>query len=334
MLQNNCIPEHYQKGAEEIARALQESDDILISAHVNPDGDAVGALVAASCICTALQKRHVLYSSTGIPAFLQFFPLPQTVYKTLDALPFTPERAFFVDCGEFHRLGGDLEAAAPRIPRINVDHHRGDGMGTVANFVCPGASSTTQLLAYVAAALHIPLTGLLAEAVALGLITDTGGFAFSNTTADVFALAAQLAENGCDFAALRESVDHTVRVEKMRLWGALVQHVRFLAEGRVACLAVGRADLERFSATRDDLEGLVEYLRRIQSVEISAILREEEPNLCRFSLRSIAARDVWAIASALSGGGHRNAAGGTLKEPLALAEEHVLQAILHALDQE
>ena len=190
------------------------------------------------------------------------------------------------------------------------------GMGSMANLIYSSAASTTLLLAYLALALGIPLKGGLGEAIALGLITDTGGFSHANTDADVFALSAHLSSQGVDFAGLREHIEHCIRKEKMRLWGHLVQKVQFLGQGRIALSTVSRDDLALDNATREDTEGFVEYLRKIKDVQVACLLREEGDNCVKFSLRSGVEWDVWKIADELGGGGHKNAAGGTLLQPL------------------
>ncbi len=309
------IPSAYAAKVHEAANAVQDLSCVLIAAHVNPDGDAIGSMCAASLILRALGKETVLYSPGPLPASLSFFALPGPCFNSLDTLPFVPRSAFYVDCGEPYRLGSELEKKALLFPSVNVDHHRGSGMGSMANLIFSSAASTTLLLAYLALALGIPLKDSLGEAIALGLITDTGGFSHANTDADVFALSAHLSSQGVDFAGLREHIEHCIRKEKMRLWGHLVQKVQFLAQGRIALSAVSRDDLALDNATREDTEGFVEYLRKIKDVQVACLLREED-NCVKFSLRSGAEWDVWKIADELGGGGHKNAAGGTLLQPL------------------
>lgn len=166
-----------------MAQALNDIDRVVISGHVNPDGDAVGSAVAAALILRALGKEFALYSSTGLPHYLSFFPLPGTIHTNLERLPFKPQSALLLDCGEPQRLGRELADRLPDLTSVNIDHHLGgDGMGTLANWVEPQAAATAQLMAYVASAAGLPLKDGLADAVALGVITDTGGFCHGNTS--------------------------------------------------------------------------------------------------------------------------------------------------------
>ncbi|MCR4666313.1 MAG: DHH family phosphoesterase [Desulfovibrio sp.] len=311
-----------------VAKALSSLDHVVVSAHVNPDGDALGSAIASILILKALGKQVAFYSSTGIPDFLQFMPLPCKLHRSLDTIPFTPESAFLVDCGEFHRIGGDLETAVQGLARVNVDHHEGQGMGTIATWVEPQAAAAAQLMAYLALCVDIPLEGDLARAVALGVVTDTGGFSFGNTSADVFDLCSLLVRNGLDISRLRQEIDNTLRPQQVRLWGQLSDRIELLCGGRLAFCRADRALLAKCGAVRDDLEGFVEYLRRIRGVRVSCLVREEEDARCKFSLRSLQGVDVWSIAKTMNGGGHKNAAGGTLFCSLDEAAEQLKKALL------
>lgn len=328
------IPPGFLAGAQRMARALNELDCVLISGHLNPDGDALGSLVAAALILRSLGKEFVLYSSTGLPQYLAFFPLPDTIHINLERLPFKPQSALLLDCGEPHRLGRELAERLPELPSVNIDHHLGsDGMGSRANWVEPGAAATAQLMAYVALAAGLPLKNGLADAVALGIITDTGGFCHGNTSADVFFLCARLVADGCDVTGLRERLENNWSLGRMRLWGRLMERARLTRNGSVAFCRVLLEDLHLCHALKEDLEGFVEQLRRLRGVKVAALLREDGARLCKFSLRSYGSVDVRAVAALLGGGGHFNAAGGTLRLPADQAEKALLSAVDRQLNE-
>ncbi|MCR5814622.1 MAG: bifunctional oligoribonuclease/PAP phosphatase NrnA [Desulfovibrio sp.] len=321
------IPLPYRQKAQEVAAVLPSLSRVIISAHLNPDGDALGSVAACAYLLQHLGKEFVLYSVSGVPVFLHFLSLPAPLMTDLSHLPFSPEQALLVDLGQFHRIGGDLESLAPSLPRVNIDHHEGEGVGTLASWVEPKAASCTQLIAYVALALGIELEGELARAIALGLVTDTGGFVHGNTSAEVFDLAALLVRGGLNMAALREDIDSNIRHERFALWGELVGQVEFQMDGQLAICAVSQQMLANVHAEREDLEGFVEYLRRLRGVKLSAVVREDSAQSCKFSLRSQPAFDVCAVARQMHGGGHRNAAGGNLAVDLKTAKEMILQAL-------
>lgn len=322
------IPQNFLPGVQGAAAAIPELRKLILAAHVNLDGDALGSLSAMAHILKALGKECFIYSCTGIPDYLKFFQLPCGVYENLEYLPFTPEGAIYLDCGEPQRLGKALAEVYANWPSINIDHHLGDGgMGTLVNCIYPEAAATAQLVTYIAMILNLPLQGGLADSIALGLITDTGSFCHGNLTAGVLELCASLLRNGCNLYHIREKLYNNWSVDKLRLWGKLFMTVDFLADREVALCVVSREEIEHFHCKSEDLEGLVEKFRKIKNIKISAILREEKDGFCKFSMRSSGNIDVRAIALKAGGGGHQNAAGGALHLPLHEARE-VLRKLL------
>lgn len=332
----DAVPEKWRGDALRVAEAVRGLDHVLIAAHVNLDGDALGSMAAAGWVLKALGRRFTLYSPTGQPATLAFLPLPARLHTSLAHLPFAPESALLLDCDTPGRLGRELADCVADFASVNIDHHLGGpGMGTVANWVTPEAAATAQLMACVALALGLPLTGELADAIALGLITDTGGFCHGNTTADVFELCALLSRGGCRIAELREQLDSGWSMGRLHLWSRLLGRVRLACDERVAICPVFREDLRECHASREEMEGLVDWFRRIKGVRVAALLREEGreegEESCKFSLRSRGWVDVRVMAQALGGGGHRNAAGGTIDLPMAAAEGVLLETVGAAL---
>ena len=332
MQPTELIPDAWRAPAARMADALRGLDRVIIAGHVNPDGDALGSVAATGCLLQGLGKECVLYSKSGVPPYLGFLPLPGCVHDSLQRLPFRPAAAVLLDCGEPHRLGDELEKALPGLTTCNIDHHLGsDGMGSLANWIEPQAAATAQLVAYVAISAGLPLEGRLGQALALGLITDTGGFAHGNTSAAVLHLAAHLVENGCDIPLLRQQLESCWSMGKMRLWARLMQRIQLLTDGTLAFCAVQLDELQSCGATKEDLEGFVEQMRRLAGVRAAALLREDAPGIHKFSLRSFGETDVRAAAAALGGGGHRNAAGGTLRMEAAQAAETLTRAVAAVL---
>lgn len=330
---NNEIPEPFLAGAVKAAENMRRLNRVLLAAHVNLDGDALGSLCAAGYILKLLDIESIIYSCTGIPDYLKFVELPVPVCRDLDNLPFEPQGAVYLDCSEPMRLGRELAEKYRNWPSINIDHHLGENsLGSLANYIQPKAAATAQLVAYVAMCLGLELKQQLAYSVALGLMTDTGGFCHGNTTAAVFTLCARIVNDGCDMTALREKLCNNWTEGKLRLWGELFRKTRIMDRGQIAICAVSLAELEKYHCQQDDLEGLVERFRRIKGVKISALIREEGEDKCKFSLRSQGDMDVRAIAFRLGGGGHQNAAGGLLHSPLREAEAALEAALVEGLE--
>lgn len=325
---SDAIPLRFRNGALVTGKALQQINNILIATHVNPDGDALGAMAAAGFLLKRLNKNFALYSPNNQPEYLRFLQLPGVLYHDLADIPFAIQAVLVLDCSEAHRLGDDLAALMGQWPCANIDHHIcPKGLGTLANFIDTKAAATCQLLAYVALSLNEQINNELGFALALGLLTDTGNFCHGNTDAAVFALAAELEQANIRLPELTERLQGGLTLEHMRLWGRLFARIELHEQGALAFCAVSLDDLHETGARVEDTDGFAEYLRRLKDVRIAAVLREIHPGKCKFSLRSRSDCNVQAIANTLGGGGHKNAAGGVIAQPLLKARETLLQAI-------
>ena len=313
--------------AAEIAAMLRGCDNILVAAHAGPDGDAIGATVAAGWLLHGLGKRFALYNMSGLPASYAWVRLPQPLLSSLEELPFTPELLVALDCGEAYRLGPELAQLLEALPSINLDHHlENPHFGSQGNWVDPDMAATGQMVAEVARAAGLPLSGGLAEGLCLSLVSDTGSFAFGNTNAAVFRLMAELLDRGLDFPELRERMDTQWNLARSALWGRLLGKVESRCNGRLILCVIRREDMDACGAASDDLEGFVELLRRHRDSKLAATLREEAPDRCKLSVRSFGWGGARALAVRFGGGGHKNAAAATIHEPVDGALEKVLAA--------
>jgi len=314
--------------AARIASVLQQYDHIVVLGHGSPDPDAIGASAAMAYLLRALGKRVCLYNGTGLPAQLSWLELPVKMVTSVRNLPFKPNLAVVLDCGDVWRVGKDFVDVLPTIPSINIDHHLGNPcFGTVDNWVEPSMAATGQMVALIAKQAGVPLEGLLAEYVYIAIVGDTGSFSHGNTSADVLELAAELFRNGLDAAPLRNKMDNQWSLAKMHLWGAYMAKISLESEGRIALSKITTAEIIQFGATKEDLEGFVELMRRLDGVRVACIIREDSPKRCKISLRSAGKDDVQAVAALFGGGGHKNAAGALVDMSMVMAEEKLLEAI-------
>lgn len=319
--------------ATRIAEALRQRDRIVITAHANPDGDALGSMAALGLGLASIGKTVALCNTSGVPEYLQWMPLPSMVHNKPHKLPFTPELAVVLDCGDAHRLG-DISNDILSLPSINIDHHlENPQFGSVDNWTEPRMAATGQMVAAVLHALDVPLQGHLGEALYASISSDTGGFGFDNTTACVFALAAHLVEMGVNVAQVRQLMDNQWELRRMHLWGDLMQSFELAREGSIALSLVPLKTLAKHKAMKEDLEGFVEQLRRLRGVEVSIMLREDHHKRCKLSMRSSGEVDVRAMAAEFGGGGHRNAAGATMNMGLTEAGKSIEKVAKTWLDE-
>ena len=296
-----------------VADALRAPDRFVVTTHENPDGDALGSLLAMSLALRGLGKDVVMFlGGTGpVPREYGFMQLGDLVRE----LPADVEERVLVtvDCAKVDRIGPDT-AAVDRARRvINIDHHHDNSRFGDVNLIVADASSTGEVLRDIFGALDIELTPELAEPLYIALVTDTGRFQYTNTTPKALRLAAELVDAGADVHAVFQQVYESVEFAKLKLLARALERARVLEGGRIVVSNLLRTDFAEVGAAGSYSEGIIDYLRAVEGAELAVLIREppanEEPSK-RISLRaSVDEIDVSAIAHLFGGGGHRQAAG-------------------------
>jgi bifunctional oligoribonuclease and PAP phosphatase NrnA len=296
-----------------VAAAIRAHDRFLVTTHENPDGDALGSILAMELALDQLGKDAVLYLSGATP-------LPQEYdFMALDGLTRTPpadasERVVIaLDCANERRLGPDpdLLARAPLV--IDIDHHHDNTRFGDVNVVVPDASSTGEILHELFAELGVELTPEIAESLYIALVTDTGRFQYANTTPKTLRLAAELVEAGANVHRVFQDVYENVAFAKLKLLARALEKARVYEGGRMIVSDLERDDFTAAGAAEPFSEGIIDFLRAVEGTELVALIREpptQNGPKRRISLRTRAEDiDVSAIARKSGGGGHRQAAG-------------------------
>jgi phosphoesterase RecJ-like protein len=309
-----------------IADALREHDRFLVVTHENPDGDALGSLLAATLALRKLGKDAVMYlpGKTPLPREYAFMRLDDLVReRPADA----SERVLFaVDCAKAERIGDDAVVAdAPLV--LDVDHHHDNTRFGDLNLIVADASSTGEVLRDVFAELGIELTPELAEPLYIALVTDTGRFQYANTTPKALRLAAELVDAGADIHEVFQQVYESVEFAKLKLLARALDRAEVLEGGRIVASHLLRSDFADAGAAEPYSEGIIDYLRAVEGAELAVLVREQPsdaPFAHKGSLRSsIDELDVSAIARRFGGGGHRQAAGFSTDLPLGEIVEQI-----------
>jgi phosphoesterase RecJ-like protein len=295
---------------EGICRLFRGKDRFLIACHENPEGDAIGSELALALALRKMGKTATVLNSDPVPGNLAFLPGADTVILDADGSPY--EVAVVVDCGSIDRTGRVRDELRKCPIVVDIDHHSThDAQGDYC-LVDPEAAASGILVHRILTALGLAIDRDIAVNIYVAILTDTGSFRYSNSTPEAYSVAGDLVRIGVDPWEVAEKVYETQTAEKLGLLGRVLGSLELVAGGKVAAVTTFRKDLRDFSATKDHLEGFINYPRSIAGVEVAAAFREEDPGRFRVSLRSKGRVDVSAIASALGGGGHRNAAGCTV----------------------
>jgi len=317
---------------DDIARFIRENDGFLVSAHVSPDGDALGSTAAMGHILRALGKSYYLYNASGMPAAYDWLPMPGGLKDVLPQAGF--ENAIIVDCGALDRTGDALVGRLDPARTVNIDHHRGNPMFGAANWVDSTYSSTGEMIAEIADEFGVPLTGELAEAIYTAMVTDTGYFSFSYTRPETHELAARLMRAGLDCGAVNVRIKNNWTENRIRLWTEALRGLTLHDQGRIGAIAIPRSLFNETGAKVEDCDGLVNHALRIKGMRAAVSVRENADGMIKFSLRSTGELNVQEIAAMFGGGGHKNASGGSLNLPIMEARDVLIAATAKALSAE
>ncbi len=303
--------------AAEVAEVLADpAGRFVVTAHHNPDGDAIGSILGlARAMRAAGQDVVVAHPDVpAVPSDLAFLPAPGE-----DFAPGVPddigERVLVaVDCATERRMWAEPVHEGARLV-INIDHHQDNTRFGDLNLIEPEASSTAEVLVGVIDAAGWPLTKEVAEALYVGLVTDTGRFGYTNTRPRAHEIAARMIAAGVDPSTMSRRLFEEQPLDRLLLMGRALEGARSLAGGRMLAAVLTKDDFDH--AGGDDCEGIVEVMRGVRGVSAAALVRESGPEgLYRVSLRTVdPAVDVSAIAREEGGGGHRAAAGFSTARP-------------------
>ncbi|HEX3433094.1 MAG TPA: DHH family phosphoesterase [Solirubrobacteraceae bacterium] len=333
---------HFHNGAgarESVLASIREDSRFALATHEHPDGDALGSLVAMQELLTVLGKDSVMYVSPDdlpLPAEYQVFVLDAAIHAPP---PDIAERTVvFLDCGNIDRNSAGVLRDGAKL--LNIDHHHDNTRFGTVNHVVADASCTAEIVWDLMHGLDVAPTPVAAQAMYIGLITDTGRFMYENTGPRAHLMGAELIEAGVDVAEVYHHLYEEMPPEKLALMTLALGQLQRFDGGELTLTALTAGDFERTEAEEHYSEGVVDQLRALRGTKVAVLVREvlsgERRGQRKVSLRATDEDvDVSLIARAQGGGGHRRAAG--FSSPLELDEliaflRPAVAAQLHASD--
>lgn len=327
--------EQYRDSLKEALAFIEGHASFLVVSHVQPDGDAISSTTVVAWLLDKLGKKAVLANESLLPDRLSFLDRFHDIVSMKLTKPSEPPTSYdaviAVDCADYRRIGELTQWFAPDSALLNIDHHpTNDGFGSV-NVIRPEAAATVEILYDLIELAGLPLDLGSANAIYTGLLTDTGGFRYSNTSPRVMEIAAKLLALGVSGSELADHLLEKMTIGKLKLLQTALSRLTFSDNLEIGWLYMTKDDLRECGAVADDLEGIVNYALNVDGVEVGILFKETESGQVKASMRSAGKADVAAIAQTFGGGGHVRASGCTLEGPIASASALLVEAVRKAL---
>jgi len=301
---------------------LRKKDKFFIATHINPEGDAIGSSLALSMALEAIGKQTVLYDRDPIPEFYRFLPGYERFSNSISPLVPSHLPLILLDCNSLERAG--LDGVSFEYSAV-IDHHETENDFGNVRWVEPEAAATGIMVFHLITGLGIKITKEMAVNLYTAIAIDTGTFRYSNTTAEVLRVSAELIETGADPAYISNSLYEAWSEKRFALLIMALNTIEI--KDNVAITVVTREMYEKTGAGPEDTENFSNFPRMIKSIKVSAFFREMDDNYWRVSLRSKGDINVAKIATLFEGGGHKNAAGCKIKTNLESAKKALIKAV-------
>jgi phosphoesterase RecJ-like protein len=316
-----------------VVEACRAADSFLVASHSTPDGDAIGSILAMRAFLRALGKTDITCAChDAVPRMYEWVPGAEDLVRA-GRLREAYDLVIVMDVAQRERLGDVAKRIGADQRVVILDHHPEEAPFGTLNFVDPTYASCSQIVVdlYAEAGLRMSLEA--ATAAYVGLTTDTGSFRFGNTDARAHRHAALLLEAGVDPAEVASRVFDVISPEKLELLRRVLDRVRRSACGRVAWAHLTAADLTAARADAEDVEGLVNFVRNLEGVQVGILFRELKPGRVKVSMRARSPINAGQLLKPLGGGGHAGAAGAILLSSLDESIGQVVAQVESALGE-
>lgn len=314
----------------QIKEAIGRSRTFFIAGHIKPDGDTIGTALALSSLLKRLGKKPEVYSREPIPSYFSFLNGIKQI-KVTEKTCREFDCAIILECANTERMG-DIISLEQATFVINIDHHAHFNNFGHINYVDPSASSSAQQVFNLFNFLGKGITKDEAEALYVGLVTDTGKFQQTNTSEEAFRMAAELVKAGVRPPLIYEKIYASMTYSSLKLLGMALNTLDLSPGGQIASIEIKESMYQKTHSNVTETENIINHTMMIPGVSVGVLLRETEtPGIIKISLRSRSGYDVNKVAQHFGGGGHRNAAGCSVKGTLKSVKKQALQYLSRTL---
>ncbi|MBR6163330.1 bifunctional oligoribonuclease/PAP phosphatase NrnA [bacterium] len=318
--------------ANNLIEHIKQAEKICICTHVNPDGDTLGSAVALKLFIEEhFEKKVRVFHTSTLPKVYSFLPkYDETEFVSADNNKEIFDLAIAVDIASVDRFAEAMPIYNNAKFRVNIDHHKTNkGYGDL-NIVEGDVCAVGLILCKIFNELNYSVSKDMAIALYTSIMTDTGAFKYENTTPECLRAAAQLVEAGASPNGIYRLCYESKPVNMLKFQTHILNKAKFYCSDKISMTSVTKEDMDKFNATDDFTEGIVEVLRTAKSVEISAILKETKDGFTKVSLRSKTV-NLLPIIEDFGGGGHIFSAGCTIKKPISIAYDKLLEKLTNAI---
>jgi phosphoesterase RecJ-like protein len=309
---------------DKIIQHLKQSGPILIASHINPDGDAIGSSLALGLALESIGKSVTFYTESPIPAVYRFLPETNRMVEEIKAEN-QFETAIIIDCGDIDRVGDAISIIDKIQTVINIDHHITNTKFGTYSLIDTAACATAEIVYRLIKKMNVAINNVIAISIYTGIMTDTGSFRFSNTNRESFAICEEMIALGADPYLVAQHVYGTYSLGRIKLLNRAIDSIEISENGKLSVMTVTEEMFAETNTKPDDVDGLINYAKRIEDVKVAALIFEQHKNngnedarkTYHVSLRSDETVDVGAIAAFYGGGGHSTAAGFSIESTLA-----------------
>lgn len=318
-----------KKSLNQILKLIKKSKTILVTSHMDPDGDSVGSQLAWASFLKSFKKKVKVVNQGGIPEKYLFLDSQNLIENidTQDYTDFKPDLVFILECSYLNRIGRVKKLLTPEVPLVNLDHHQDNQKFGTINILDKKASAVGELIFDLLKLAKFKITPQVANWLYAAILTDTGRFHFSSTTSKALKVSAELIELGADPKRLTDNIYYSVNVSDLRFLGYVLSQMEIQEDGKISSITLKREILDRYQINTENTEGIVDYSLLLKGVKVGILFKEIAPDKTKVSLRSQNNLDISKIAKSFGGGGHKNAAGCLLRVNLEKAKEIVIGEI-------
>lgn len=315
---------------EEVAGFLRKGKKAVICGHTMPDGDSVGSVLAMSLLLSQMGIENHVVTSDPVPLLYDFLPGVQNV--VWGSFQDDCDLAVVLDCTDLDRLDDELGDYIRNIPtKVNIDHHISNQEFGTCNYVDPQASATGEIVFELIKLMGVRLTEEMAVNLYTAIAMDTGSFRFENTTGKSHQVTAELIQTGIKVSEINVNLFEKKDLGHLKLIGYALTQLKTASDGRVAWVTIPLQVMEELGAHDEHADGIINYPRMLDSVEIGLLFREISPGRFKVGFRSKRYIDVNKLAGAFGGGGHPRASGCTVEGDREEVEQRVVNLCIQAI---